>query len=74
MWHDETQRPDYVGGVGEEHFALLERFPDEAKGVLLKVAQSAVNELGTCRRRAATQIVLLEEQHLQATASRIPLL
>jgi hypothetical protein len=52
-----------------ERFALLKRFAHQAQMQIFEIAQAAVNELGGCRRRAAREIILLE-QHDGEPAAR----
>jgi len=43
--HHEARRPDEVRGDPEQHLALGERLGDQAKLVLLEVAQPAMDQL-----------------------------
>ena len=52
--------------VAAQPLALVERLVDEADVALLEVAQAAVDELGALRRRAAGEVVGLDEGRAQA--------
>ncbi len=59
--HDETRRPDQMRRDPQEHLALGERFGDQAKLVMLQIAQAAMNELRGPGRGGAREVVLLHE-------------
>ena len=62
----ERQQLDEVRRVAAQPLALVERLVDEADVALLQVAQAAVDELGALRRRAAGEVVALDERRAQA--------
>ena len=67
----EFQRPDDVRRGGEEKLALGQRLLHESKLVEFEIAQTAVNELGGRRRRAAREIVLLDETNRETPPRRV---
>src|SRR5216684_1225463 len=67
----EFHRPDDVRGDPEQRFALGERLGDETEFEVLQVAKPAVDELGRGRRGRRGEIVLLDQQHLQAAPGGI---
>jgi len=60
-----------VRGNPEQRFALGERLGDEAELEILEIPQSAVDQLGGGRRGRRGEIVLLDQQHLQAAPGGI---
>ena len=60
---DEALRPDNVAGVGQKHFALLQRLANETEFEVLEITQAAVDELRARGRGGAAEIGLLDEQH-----------
>ena len=71
MGKDEPHRPDDVGRRRPQHLALGERVAHEFEGVMLEVAQAAVDELGRGRRGRRGEVVLLDQQDFQAPAGRV---
>src|SRR6185437_9987220 len=67
----EHQRLDDVRRGAQQHLALGKRFRDEAKLVMLEVAQAAVDQLGARRRRVRGEIVLFDEQHRQSAPGSV---
>ena len=67
----EAQRPDDVRRRSQQHLALGQRFAHQAEGVVLEIAQPAMDQLGRGRRRAAGQIALLHQQHRQSPSGRV---
>ena len=51
----------------QQDLALGERFRDQAKFVVLEVAQATVNQFGAPRRSVRCEVVSFREQHLQPT-------
>ena len=49
VWQHEAQWPNDMRRGPQQDFALTERFTDEAKCIVLEIAQPAVNELGRGR-------------------------
>ena len=68
---DEPHRPDDVRRRAEQDFALDQRLADEAKLVIFEIAQPAVNKLTRPGRCSLRQIVLLAEQHGEASPHRV---
>ena len=69
---DEAQRPDDVRCGRDHDLALTQRLPHQPEVVVLEVAQAAVDQLGTRGRSVRREVVLLAEQHIEATACSIP--
>ena len=67
----EGQRPGDVRREPEQHLALGQRLAHEAELVELEIAQAAMDELARGRGGRAREIVLLDEQHLEAAPGRI---
>ena len=67
----ELQRLDDVRRQLEQHLALGQRFGDQAKLVMLEVAQPAVDQLGAQRRRVRGEVILFHQQHRQAAAGGV---
>ena len=63
MRQHKLQRFNQMRRNAQQHFALRERFAHEPKFVMLKVAQSAVDELGRPLRGVRREVVLFNEQH-----------
>jgi hypothetical protein len=59
------------GALAEQQLALGQRLAHQAELVVLQVAQAAVDQLGGRRRGVARQVVLLAQQHGQATAGQV---
>ena len=55
----------------EQNFPLDQRLSHQAKLVIFQIAQAAMHELARARGRTFGEIVLLAEQHLQATTGGI---
>jgi hypothetical protein len=68
---DETRRPDEVRRDAKQGFPLSQGLPNEAKLVIFKITQAAMNELARRRRRRAGKIALLAEHRLQAASGCI---
>src|SRR6185436_13009428 len=62
----ELQRLDDVRRQLKQYLALGQRFGDQAKFVVLEIAQAAVDQLGAPRRGVRTKVVLFHQQHRQA--------
>ena len=69
--HHEAQRPHDVRRTAQQPLALGQRLAHEAELVVLEVAQATVDELGARRRGVRRQVVLLAQQHPQATARQV---
>ena len=67
----EAQGPHDVRREAPDHLALEQGLAHEAELVVLEIAQSAVDQLGRLGRRAAREIVTLEEDDRGAAAGRI---
>ncbi len=67
----EAQRPDDVRRIPQQHLALGERLAHQPELVVLQVAKAAVHQLGRRRRGVRAEVVLLDQQHLQAAARGI---
>ena len=68
----EAERPNDVRSDAPEDLALRQGFADKAKLVVFEITQTTVDQLGGRRRRADGQVVALDQQDLQASASRVP--
>ena len=55
----------------QEHLALGERLAHQPELVVLEVTKPAVDQLGAPLRRGAGDVVLLDQEHLEAAARRI---
>ncbi len=66
-----AHRPDDVRRLRQQNFALGQRLAHQTEFELFKVAQAAVNQFRTCRRRAAREIVGLGQEHFQSAARRV---
>ena len=55
----------------EQYLAFSERFPYQAKFVMLEVTQAAMDKLAAGPRRAAAQVVLFAQRDVEATAGGI---
>ena len=71
MRQHELQRLDDVRREPEQHLALGQRLGDQAELVVLQIAQAAVDQLGAPRRGVRGEIVLLDQQHLEAAAGGV---
>jgi hypothetical protein len=69
--HHEAQRPHDVRRALEQHLAFGQRLAHQREFVVLEVAQPAVDQLGAARRGVRGEVVLLAQQHAQATACQI---
>ena len=67
----ERQELDEVRRVAAQPLALVERLVDEADIALLEVAQPPVDELGALRRRAAGEVLGLDEGGAQAAGGGV---
>ena len=65
---EERQQPHEVRGVAAQPLALAQGLVDEPDVAVLEVAQPAVDELRALRRRAAGEVVALDERGAQAAA------
>ena len=59
------------GRVAAQALALAQRLVDEADVAVLQVAQAAVHELGRLRRRAAGEVVALDQRGAQPAAGGV---
>src|SRR3546814_8359084 len=50
---------------------LMQRVADQAKFVILEIAQAAVDQLARRRRRATAPVTLLDQRHRQTAAGRV---
>ena len=71
MRKQEQQRLDDVGRRTQQNLALGQRFGDQAKLVVLEIAQATVDQLGAPRRGVRGEIVLFRQQHRQAAAGGV---
>ena len=71
MRHHEAQRRDEMRRGAQQHLAFLQPFAHEAELVLLEIAQAAVDQLGAGGGGVGGKIVLLAQQHGQATAGGV---
>ena len=71
MRQHEAHRPDDMRRGCEQNFPLDQRLSHQAKLVIFQIAQAAMHELARARGRTFGEIVLLAEQHLQATTGGI---
>ncbi len=63
----EAHRLDDVGGFGQQHFTLGQRFTYQAELVVLQVAQAAMDQFAAGRRGVLGKVVLFAEKYLEAT-------
>ena len=68
---DETQWPDDMRGLFQQHLALAKRLADQAKLVILQIPQSAMDQFAGRRGGGTGEIALLAEPHAQAAPCRI---
>src|SRR5581483_10426284 len=68
---DEPQGPNDMGGGSEQNLALDERLAHQAKLVIFKVAQAAVDELGRSRGGGAGKVAHFRQKDLQPAALRV---
>ncbi|MNT02805.1 hypothetical protein D3C72_1373140 [compost metagenome] len=59
----EAHRFDDMRRLGQQHFALSQRFTYQTKFVMFEVAQAAVDQLAAGRRGVAGQIVFFAKEH-----------
>ncbi len=72
MRQHETQRPDDVRGIAQQHLTLLKGVAHEPEFAVLEVAKPAMNQLGAGRRGMRAEIVLLAQQDVEAAPGRVP--
>src|SRR5205807_9512294 len=68
---NELQRRNDVRRGAQEDLALGKRFGDQSEFIIFEVAQSAMNELGACRRSMRGEVVLLDQQHFESASSGV---
>ena len=68
---EERQEPHEVRGVAAQPLPLAQGLVDEADVAVLQVAQAAVHELRALRRRAAGEVVALDQRGAQAAAGGV---
>ena len=56
----------------QKHLTFGQGLAHQPEGVVLEIAEPAMNQLGGGRRRAGGKVVLLDQKHAQATARSIP--
>jgi hypothetical protein len=59
----EAHRFDDVRRLGQQHFALGQRFTHQTEFVMFEVAQAAVDQLAAGRRGVAGEVVLFAKEH-----------
>jgi hypothetical protein len=69
--HHEAHGVNDVRCGAKQHFALSQRFGNQAEFVMLEVAQSAVDQLAARRARRATEVTPFDKGHREAAARRI---
>ena len=67
-----ADRMDDVRRRGEEHLALGQRLMHQPEGVVLEVAEAAVDELGRGGGSGAGEVALLAQEHGKAATGGIP--
>ncbi len=68
---DEAQRPDDVGGLGQQYLAFAQGLVHQAKLAMLQIAQAAMDQLAAGRGGGAGQVGLLAQRHPQAASGGI---
>ena len=71
MRQDETQWPDNVRGVAKQHLPFLQAFAHQPEFVMLQIAQTAMNQLGTGAGGVLGKIVFFHQHNRQAAACSI---
>ncbi len=67
----EREHLDQVGRVAHQPPPLVERLVDQPHVTVLQVPQTTVDQLRTLRRRAAGEVVALDQRHPQAAMRRV---
>ena len=68
---EEREHLDHVGRVAHQPAPLVERLVHEPDVTVLQVPQPTVDQLRTLRRRAAGEVVALDQRHSQAAMRRV---
>ncbi len=62
---------DDVRGLGQQHFALGQRFAHQTEFIMFEVAQATVDQLAAGRRGVAGQVVLFAKEHRKTATGSV---